>query len=62
MSVQFCTTKKSDPLGADATAPIALPWRSLAALLVLAGTSLLLPRALLAYPRTAHSWLSNYGF
>jgi hypothetical protein len=42
--------------------PIALRWRTLAALLVLAGMSLLRPHALPAHPSTAHSGASKGSF
>ncbi|WP_332775503.1 hypothetical protein, partial [Polaromonas sp.] len=49
-------------LGDSATHPIEPPWRALAALLLLAGISLLPRRALPAHPMAAHSGASNCGF
>jgi hypothetical protein len=49
-------------LGERATRPIEPPWGALGALFVLAGTSLLRPRAFPARPMTAHSGVSNFGF
>ena len=45
-----------------ATRPIEPPWGTLAALLLLAGTSQPRRRALPAHPMTAHSGASNCGF
>ncbi|MDR2154965.1 MAG: hypothetical protein LBE78_08065 [Burkholderiaceae bacterium] len=49
-------------LGESATHPIRPPSGALAALLVLAGSSLLRPHALPAHPMTACSGASNCGF
>ncbi len=51
-----------DQFGEGATRPIEPPCGALGALLVLAGTSLLRPRAFPAHPMTAHSGVSNCGF
>ncbi|MBY4595695.1 hypothetical protein [Ottowia caeni] len=50
------------PLGESATHPIRPPSGTLAALLVLAGTSLPRPHALPAHPMTTCSRASNYRF
>ena len=46
----------------SATYPIEPPWDTLAALLLLAGSSQPRRRALPARPMTAHSGMSSYGF
>ncbi len=49
-------------LGESATHPIEPPWGTLAALLLLAGISLLPRRALPAHPMPAHSGAFNRRF
>jgi len=49
-------------MGKSATHPSEPPWGTLAALLLLAGTSQPRRCALPAHPKTAHSGASNYGF
>ncbi len=62
MDSNFSAFDAPHQLGDNATHPIAPPWRTLAALLLLAGTSLLRRRALPAHAMTAHSGAFNRGF
>ncbi|MBY4596251.1 hypothetical protein [Ottowia caeni] len=59
MNTQFLCSDNAHPLGESATHPIRPPSGALAALLVLAGTSLPRPRALPAHPMTTCSGASN---
>ncbi|MDR2154160.1 MAG: hypothetical protein LBE78_03920 [Burkholderiaceae bacterium] len=62
MNVGFRGFDDRHLLGERATHPIRPPSGALAALLVLAGSSLRRPRALPAHPMTTCSGASNYGF
>ncbi|MGH8849239.1 MAG: hypothetical protein ACREXQ_18615 [Polaromonas sp.] len=62
MNTDFGGLEKLHRWGESATHPIEPPWGTLAALLLLAGMSLLPRRALPAHPMTAHSGASNCRF
>ncbi|MBY4598848.1 hypothetical protein [Ottowia caeni] len=62
MNTSFWCSDDSHPLRESATHPIRPPSGTLAALLVLAGTSLPRPHALPAHPMTTCSGASNYRF
>ena len=62
MNTEICGLKKAHNLVESATRPIEPPWRALAALLRLAGSSLRRCPALPAHPMTAHSGVSNCRF
>ncbi|MGH8831804.1 MAG: hypothetical protein ACREXV_12025 [Polaromonas sp.] len=62
MKTRFLGLKRLHWFGDSATHPIEPPWATLAALLLVAGASLLPRRALPARPMTAHSGAFNYRF
>jgi hypothetical protein len=62
MDTDFSHFQWTHRLGKSATHPIEPPWRTLAALLLLAGTSLQRRLALPAHPMTAHSGAYNCRF
>jgi hypothetical protein len=62
MNIDFSVFDNLHLLGERATHPIRLPSGALAALLLLAGTSLPRRRALPAHPMTTCSGASNYHF
>ncbi|WP_431777535.1 hypothetical protein [Ottowia caeni] len=62
MNTEFRCSDNAHPLGESATHPIRPPSGTLAALLVLAGTSLPRPHVLPAHLMTTCSGASNYRF
>ena len=62
MNSSFHAHEQGHLKGDNATHPIELRWRTLAALLLLAGMSPQRRRALPARPIAAHSGTSNCGF
>jgi hypothetical protein len=59
MHIEILGHERAYRLGESATYPIEPPWGALAALLLVAGGSLLPRRALPAHPMTAHSGAFN---
>ena len=62
MNSSFRAHEQAHFVGDNATHPIEPRWRTLVALLLLAGRSPQRRRALPAHPITAHSGASNCGF